>query len=301
MANYMTFEEIYQAVMVAIADSQYSRQTEVEAIVNMVYNEVLHCDELYPLYWMMEVDDSKLSKVKATISGITAASPGVITATAHGFVSGDLVTFYGIVGMTELNFRTFVVVKVDANSFSLTDFSATAINTSSYTAWSSGGYAHHRGVSLTDCEKVLRANWHGYNKGMEFIGDEQLEAQSSWWDVSVSRPLKMMHKQVYAAAGTQLDYLLWFQAADAAYNLRLWYLRQPARLSGTSDVPMLPPQFHDAIVAGAITRLGENKVQVEAGVIWPAVYNAQIDSIKTFNRKWWQENKPFERSAHFLI
>lgn len=301
MANYLTFEDIYQTVMKAIADAQYARTDEVKSVVNMVYNEVLHADELYPPYWMMEMDDSKKSKARATITAITKASPPVVTAAAHGFEDGDLVTIYGVAGMTELNNRTFMVDDKNTNTFELQDLTGTDIVGAGYTTYTSGGYVHHRGLSIADCEKVLFANWHGYNKGMTPIGPEQLEAEASWWDVSRSRPLKFMHKQLYLNAGTQLDYLLWFQCADAAYQLRYWYLKQPARLSATTDVPMLPPQFHDAIVAGAITRLGENKVQVEAGVIWPSIYNALIETMKTFNRKWWEENKPFERSGLFLI
>ena len=301
MADYLTFENIYQSVMKAIADSQYARSDEVKAIINQVYlNEVLQCDELYPLYWLIECDDSKKSKARATVTGATKASPCVISATAHGFVDGDIVTFYDVVGMTELNYRSFVVDYDSANAFHLHDFTGTDVSSSAFTAYSSGGYAHHRGVSLTNTQKVLLANWHGYNKGLDFIGPEQIEAQAAWMDSSRSRPAKMMHKQYYSATGGQTDYLLWYQAADAAYNLRLWYVRQPARLSSSSDVPLLPTQFHDALISGAITRLGENKVQVEAGVVWPAIYNAELDSIKAFNRKWWLENKPFERSALFL-
>lgn len=301
MADYMTFENIYQTVMKAIADSQYARTDEVKAIVNMVYlNEICQCDDLYPLFWLLECDDSKVSKVRATITGITAANPCVISATAHGFATNDLITIYGVVGMIELNYRTFRVVKDSANAVHLHDLSDTDINSTAYTAWTSGGYLHHRGTLLTSCQKVLRANWHGYNKGLSFIGAEQLEVESTWWDVSRSRPLKIMHRRVYTAAGAQYDYLLWFQAADAKYYLRLWYERQVARLSAVGDVPILPYQFHDAIVSGAITRLGENKVQVEAGVVWPAIYKAQIEAIKTFNRKYWEEQKPFERSGLFL-
>ncbi len=287
--------------MKAIGDAQYARSDEVKAICNQVYlNEILQCDELYPLFWLLECDDTKKSKARATITGATAANPVVISATAHGFVDGDLVTIYGVAGMTELNYRTFVVDYDSANAFHLHDFSATDINGAAYTAWTSGGYAHHRGMKLTSCNRVIRANWHGYNKGLEFISQAQLEDQSSWWDASISRPLKMMHRRVYTAAGAQADYLYWFQASDAAYNLRLWYEKQCARLSETTDVPLLPYQFHDAIIAGAITRLGENKVQVEAGVVWPILYKAHIEAIKAFNRKYWQEQKSYERQGLFL-
>jgi hypothetical protein len=301
MADYLSFETIYQTVMKAIGDSQYARSDEVKAICNQVYlNEILVCDDLYPPFWLMECDDTMKSKARATITGITKASPPVVTATAHGFVDGDLVTIYDVVGMTELNYRTFVVDQVSADTFHLHDYSLTDIVGAGYTTYTSGGYAHHRGVTLTDTQKVLWANWHGYNKGMEFISPQQVEDQATWMDVSCSRPLKMMHKQVYTAAGAQIDYLLWYQAADAAYNLRVWYVKQAARLSATTDVPLLPYQFHDAIVAGAITRLGENKVQVESGVVWPTIYNAEIEAIKAFNRKWWMDHKPYERSGLFL-
>ncbi len=301
MADYLNFQGIYEAIQLAIGDTSGARNTEVKAVANMVYlNEICQCDELYPLFWLLECDDTKKSKTRKAITGITAANPVVVSATAHGFVDGDLVTLYGISGMTELNYRTFVVDNDSANAFHLHDFSATDINGTSYTAWTSGGYVHHRGTKLTSCNRVLRANWHGYNKGLDFIGLEQLENESKWWDDSISRPQKMMHRKTYSAVGTQADYLLWFQCPEAVYYMRLWYEKQCARLSETTDVPLLPYQFHDAIIAGAITRLGENKVQVEAGVVWPVLYKAHIDAIKAFNRKWWAENKPYERSPLFL-
>ncbi len=302
MAEYKTFEEMYQETMRAIGDAQYARQDEVKAVVNMVYlTEICQCDELYPLFWLLDCDDSKKSKTRATITAITAASPPVVTAASHGFVTGDIVTLYEISGMTELNFRTCRLTRVDANSFSLQDFTGTNIDASSYTAYTSGGYAHHRGVTLTNCQKVLSANWHGYNRGMSFIGNEQIEAQASWMDVSRSRPIKMMHRKTFSSAGTQYDHLLWYQAADAAYNLRVWTEKQPARLSAIGDIPNLPFQFHDSITAGSITRLVQSNVQVESGVIWPSLYKAHIDAIKAYNRQWWSEHEgSFGRSELFL-
>jgi hypothetical protein len=44
--------------------------------------------------------------------------------------------------MTELNGKTFLVVKIDANTFSLTDKDGVAINTTNYTTYSSGGTAN---------------------------------------------------------------------------------------------------------------------------------------------------------------
>ena len=70
------------------------------------------------------------------ISAITKASPAVVTATAHGFANGDEVYLSGIVGMTELNNRYFIVANATANTFELS-----GEDSSNHTAYSSAGTA----------------------------------------------------------------------------------------------------------------------------------------------------------------
>lgn len=69
-----------------------------------------------------------------TITAATNANPCVITSTSHGYSTGDEVYIDGIVGMTELNGRNFVITKVGTNSYSLNSEDATG-----YTAYTSGG------------------------------------------------------------------------------------------------------------------------------------------------------------------
>lgn len=73
-----------------------------------------------------------------TITGISKASPGVLTYTGTDPANGDRVLVTGVVGMTEVNNREFTVANVDtgANTFELS-----GVDTSSYTTWSSGGTA----------------------------------------------------------------------------------------------------------------------------------------------------------------
>jgi len=74
------------------------------------------------------------------ITGITAANPGVVTATAHGFSDGDIVEIWGVVGMTQVNGNSYMVANKAANTFGLTDPTTGAnIDTSGYTAYSSAG------------------------------------------------------------------------------------------------------------------------------------------------------------------
>lgn len=70
----------------------------------------------------------------AGISAITKANPPVVTDAAHGLEDGDVVFPTGIVGMTELNGKPFVVEVLNANTFSLLGVDATE-----YSAYVSGG------------------------------------------------------------------------------------------------------------------------------------------------------------------
>lgn len=83
---------------------------------------------------------------KQTISGITKANPGVVTATAHTLSDGDEVIIEGVVGMTEVNGKVYVVANAGTNDFELTDLDGNNVNTSSYGTYTSGGYASKRNL-----------------------------------------------------------------------------------------------------------------------------------------------------------
>lgn len=80
----------------------------------------------------------------ATISGITKASPGVVTATAHGFAAGEVIDISGVAGMTEVNGLVAVVTSPATDSFSLYDTSGAPIDTSGFTTYTSAGQAAGR-------------------------------------------------------------------------------------------------------------------------------------------------------------
>lgn len=74
------------------------------------------------------------------ISGITQADPGVVTTAAgHGLATGDEVHISGIVGMTELNALRFTVTVLSSTTFQLKDTAGSNVDTTGYTAYSSGG------------------------------------------------------------------------------------------------------------------------------------------------------------------
>lgn len=89
-----------------------------------------------------------------TITGITAANPPVVTATAHGLANGSIVYITGVVGMTEVNDRTFVVANQATNTFELKGIDGTG-----YTAYASGGSAY--GLTMTAIAYVKDFNLPG--------------------------------------------------------------------------------------------------------------------------------------------
>lgn len=69
-----------------------------------------------------------------TITGATAASPPVITSTSHGLLAGTIGVISGVVGMTQLNNRAYVLATPLTNSFELKGVDGT-----SYSTYGSGG------------------------------------------------------------------------------------------------------------------------------------------------------------------
>lgn len=87
------------------------------------------------------ISDAMYDKNPVTITGITQANPGVVTAAAHGFENGDVVVIEDVVGMTEVNDLHFTVANKATNTFELKTQAATPVNvnTLGYTAYVSGG------------------------------------------------------------------------------------------------------------------------------------------------------------------
>ena len=83
------------------------------------------------------VNGSCTLKETATVTAATNATPIVVTSSAHGLTTGTRITISGVAGNTAAN-GTFVVTRVDANTFSLDD----SVGTGGYTSggtWNTTG------------------------------------------------------------------------------------------------------------------------------------------------------------------
>jgi len=87
-------------------------------------------------------DNGAILEGNVTISGATQANPVVITATGHSYSNGDEIEISGVVGMTELNGKRYLVANKTTNTFEITNIDGTNINGTGFTAYASGGVAN---------------------------------------------------------------------------------------------------------------------------------------------------------------
>lgn len=306
MPDYLTFKDMYEKIQRIAGDLSGADLDKQKDVANMVYlDEILVCDDLFPCLWFLtDLDDSIRTKTYKSITGITADNPSVVTSAAHGFANGDIIQLSNDVGgMIEVRNRVFLVAGRTDDTFQLTTLNGTAVNGSTFTAYTSGGKIFHRGVTPTaPIEKILTAAFHGYSGELDPIGEKQLEETTAWWDpANIGRPERFMLKKYFTTAGDESNRLLWFPNPQEVYQMRLWYEKQISPLSADTDVPILPPRYHNAIVSGSVARLVQyGQVQIENAVIWPSIYKAQIAALVSANRKWWRQYQKDERSGLYL-
>jgi hypothetical protein len=92
-------------------------------------------------------DGAYVQSTPVDIEGVTQANPAVVTSTSHGLSNGTWITITGVVGMTELNGRTFEVANVTTNTFELLRVPGgplgepIPVDSTSFAAYVSGGKA----------------------------------------------------------------------------------------------------------------------------------------------------------------
>ena len=77
---------------------------------------------------------TSIASESGSITGVTQANPAVVTSADHGLSNGENVRITGVTGMTKINNGIFTTANVTTDTFQLS-----GINSSSYTAYSSGG------------------------------------------------------------------------------------------------------------------------------------------------------------------
>lgn len=105
-----------------------------------------------------------------SITAATRANPCVITSAGHGFGNGQWIHIASVAGMTQLNGNTYKTANVAANTFELQDLDGNNINSSAFTAYTSGGtVTQWRKIPISGITQanpaVVTAKKHGFSNG----------------------------------------------------------------------------------------------------------------------------------------
>lgn len=120
----------------------HTRRNGVASFIPFQFNDTqAYLIEASDMFFRFFKDEAIITEAALTITGATQANPCVITSVGHGLTTGDEVFINGVVGMTELNGKSYVVEVLSADTFAIAtaDGLDTAIDATGYTAYSSGG------------------------------------------------------------------------------------------------------------------------------------------------------------------
>ena len=90
-----------------------------------------------------------------TITGVTQASPVVISAPSHGFSNGDQIKIDNVIGMTDLNANIYYAAGVTANTFNLVDKNGVNIDGTNFGAYLSGGEVRKMVTLITGLDHLI--------------------------------------------------------------------------------------------------------------------------------------------------
>ncbi len=138
--------------------------------------------------------DASVQKNQA-ITGATAANPVVITSNNHGLQTGGTCFIDSVVGMTEINARTFTVTRVDGNTFSLNGEDGTL-----HTPYVSGGTfdAYISGANLDNATALV-----------DTAADKLSSVKGVYPMVGLTRNEFRLLAAVNGTGWRQLDFALW--------------------------------------------------------------------------------------------
>jgi len=235
--------------------------------------------DMVPLAWLRGTYDELFTKPYATISAITQADPGVITAessdgdvTGHGFANDDIVFIAGVADMERLNNRRLRFTRTAATTGTLQRMDdQDDINTTDYEEYDSGGTIYHAGMKIDASAFEPSSGNYLWKMGDIFdvtidmfpcdpISQEQVRSEAKWMQ-PVSRPVRFQHLKTFYDDPTSFEHLLLlYPPAGQRYNVRIHYTKDyPSISEWTSAVyPPCPAAVHDCIWHRALHILATN-------------------------------------------
>ena len=120
----------------------YTRRNKKAWLIEFQFNDAqAYLLEATDQYFRFYKDNGLIVENPTTITGASKANPAVVTDVAHGYSVGDEVFINDVVGMSELNGKSYIISATTANTYTLTDVFGADVDSTGYGTYSSGGIA----------------------------------------------------------------------------------------------------------------------------------------------------------------
>lgn len=141
------------------SENVFADPSQIAAMIN----DLTPDPDFTPLSQGLSFEYDDTTSAVGTVTDISQADDAVVTLAGHGFSNGDRFVIYNVSGMTEINGATFEVSVIDTDTFNI------GIDTTTYTAYTSGGDLYDGHYTLTtqagvtpitayETGKIYRAN-----------------------------------------------------------------------------------------------------------------------------------------------
>ncbi len=105
-----------------------------------------------------------------------------------------------------------------------------------------------------------------------------------WKSGSQGSPEKFRQETSFVADGTRTDKLWIYPYPSQTKTARLWWIKGFVELQNGIDVPLLPGEFHSALIYGAAFQSAMFDIETKAGP-WATMYEATMEQMRQFNDK----------------
>lgn len=149
---------------------------EVKQYVEYLSKLFEHEDEQRDAF---HVDSGLTYDNPVAISAVTKANPCVVTSNSHGLSNGDVVRFDDVYGMTELNGNSYTVRNKAANTFELEKMNGSALNSTAFNTYVSGGYFRKFVTTITGL-------WHLEGESVDLWADGAIQPEQTVEDGAIT-------------------------------------------------------------------------------------------------------------------
>lgn len=220
-----------------------------------------------------------------TITNIQQSSPCVVTSAAHGLSNGTVIKIVDVVGMIELNNKSYTVANATTDTFELS-----GVNSISYTAYVSGGEAHDLIGTVSSLDhlegKTVQVKVDGATHPDATISSGAITLQAQHYDVTIGLPYEfkvtLLPQSFDVGMGNQISQpVRWVTPILRVYKSAIPTIQgeyTPAR-AGDDEMDSAVPLYTGDLKYGSFTWNDNSSISITCTLPYPVVLLGIVGSV----------------------